>query len=95
MTLGRCAKMAKEYEAEMEELFHKAKKHGLWMYHRYQDCWFKPDELKELQKNGKFRWGGWETRNPSEREAELKKDVELAKERLRRFQERMKDFRSG
>lgn len=60
---------ANEILKELEPLFKKAEKYGLWFYCNYQDLWFSPNELREEHKNGKFIWGSvnWKLRDPIER----------------------------
>jgi hypothetical protein len=52
----------------MRALFDQARAEGKWLWTRYHDIWFSPDELEAEQRNGKFRWGScnWELRDPNE-----------------------------
>lgn len=74
----------------MEELIRKALAENKWLWCRYQDLWFKPNELAEAQANGKFRWGpvNWEMRDPQERIKSLEEDVKRAKSTLENFKAR-------
>lgn len=58
---------------DLEPLFERAEKEGLWFYSNYQDFWLSPQELKEYQSEGRFVWGAvnWQLRNPYERLNEL------------------------
>ena len=53
---------------DMNEMYDKAKQEGLFFHtSTYHDLWFCPDELKQLQEEGKFRWGkvNWELVDPN------------------------------
>lgn len=58
---------------ELEPLFIKAEKEGLWFYSPYQQMWFTPKELKKAHNEGRFVWGipNWELRSPYEKITEL------------------------
>ena len=58
---------------ELEPLFEKAEKEGLWFYYNNYDLWFTPEKLKENHKNDKFVWGtnNWELKNPTEKIKDL------------------------
>jgi len=65
---------------KMEELFAEARQKDLWFYTDYENQWFSPDELEQLQREGRFRWGAenWCLANPLVRLEELDKNIELA-----------------
>ncbi len=59
----------------MEPLFEKAKQDNLWLHSSYQDLWFSPEELEELQSQGKHLWWAenWVLKSPHEKIAELER----------------------
>jgi len=71
----------------LEPMFEKAEKEGLWFYCSYQDLWFKPQELKEKQSNGRFIWGSdnWELRHPFEKIIEINKLIKNLEKSKQRF----------
>lgn len=77
----------------LQPLFEKAEKEKLWFYCNYQDLWFSPKELKDMQKAGRFIWGevNWTLQNPMERVTEMEKRIkayEIEKEKfIKRIQE--------
>ena len=54
---------------ELNALIDKAEAEGKWLWCHYQDLWFSPAQLREENRNGKFRWGpvNWKLRDPQER----------------------------
>jgi hypothetical protein len=54
---------------ELNALIDKAEGEGKWLWCHYQDLWFSPGQLREQNRNGKFRWGpvNWKLRDPQER----------------------------
>lgn len=59
---------------ELNALIDKAEAEGKWLWCHYQDLWFSPAQLREENRNGKFRWGpvNWKLRDPQERIAEAR-----------------------
>ena len=64
----------------MNLMIDEAEKAGLWMYCQYQGLWFSPQELRQAQSVGKFRWGpvNWQARDPKEKAEELERAVASA-----------------
>lgn len=58
---------------ELEPLFAKAEKEGLWFYSSYQQMWFTLKELRKSHNEGRFVWGvsNWQLRSPYEKLEEL------------------------
>jgi hypothetical protein len=56
---------------DQEALIEEAKAAGLWL--NCHDLWFPPEDLQNLNKAGRFRWGAsnWTLRDPMERLAEI------------------------
>jgi hypothetical protein len=46
-----------DFEIGITPLFERARKENLCFHCNYQDLWFTPDELQDLQSDGQFRWG--------------------------------------
>ena len=57
-----------------------AEKQGKWLNCHYQNLWFSPNELRDLQLRGSFRWGpvNWEIRDPKERLEQLERGIKSA-----------------
>lgn len=72
-------------------MFAEAKKNGLWFHCNYQDLWFSPEELKEYQADGKFRWGAvnWKLLNPSVQLEYLDQKIRNAIKERESFKKRM------
>lgn len=53
----------------LNALMDKAEAEGKWLWCNYQDIWFSPKQLREQNRNGKFRWGAvnWHLRDPQEK----------------------------
>jgi phage host-nuclease inhibitor protein Gam len=62
----------------LEPLFEQAEKEKLWFYCSYQDMWFSPRELKDMQKAGRFVWGAvnWTLRDPLNKVKEIEVKIE-------------------
>lgn len=82
---------AAQITADLQPLFDKARREGLWFFSPYADSWFSPDALEKEQANGRFRWGAvnWQLRDPREevaalrrRAARLLKDAEEMERRI-------------
>ena len=71
----------------MEQLIRKAEKEGLWLHCNYQDLWFHPQELRDLQANGRFRWGpeNFRLRNPKRRLETLRENLKHAQREFDSF----------
>lgn len=65
---------------QLDEMIQTARAEGKWLWCRYQDIWFSPDQLKEQNRNGKFLWGpvNWTLRDPKERVNEAKARADAA-----------------
>lgn len=50
----------------------------LWLWCRYQDLWFSPDELKAANDDGRFIWSAvnWEMRSPAEHIEEMDRKID-------------------
>jgi 3-mercaptopyruvate sulfurtransferase SseA len=79
----------------LEPLFKEAEEKGLWFFCGYQGLWFKPSDLKQLQKEGRFIWGktNWSLLDPNERTKLLKKNIENAMEELKDWKQQLKASR--
>ncbi len=57
----------------LEDLINDAERQGLWLHCSYQDLWFSPSDLREANRDGRFRWGAmnFELRDPIEKLAKL------------------------
>ena len=75
----------------IEEIIAKARKEGKWIYCRYQDLWFSPDDLEKQNKCGRFLWGtiNWEVKDPQERVKELRIAAIKALTELLQFKSRL------
>ena len=78
-------------QKDLKPLFDLAKIQKLWFWSRYQDLWFSPDDLKELQSKGRFIWGkdNWELRDPKEKLDRLKHLAENAARDVKDFEKRI------
>lgn len=65
---------------QLHDLIEQARAERKWLWCRYQDLWFSPDQLQEQNRNGKFLWGpvNWQLRDPAERIAEAKRRADVA-----------------
>ena len=80
-----------EIENGLKPLFETAKKEGLWFNCHYQDLWFSPKELEELQADGRFLWGAvnWKLRDPKEHLEYLKNKVKSAEIEVKKIELKM------
>lgn len=64
----------------LNALIDQAEAEKKWLWSRYQDLWFSPAQLREQNRNGKFRWGAvnFKLRDPQERVEEANKRASLA-----------------
>ena len=72
------------------EISQKARVEGLWLY--CQGEWYTPDEIEELWRSGRYRWGGanWHLRSPDDRRAEIEARLNAALSDLRDHDRRVK-----
>ncbi len=58
----------------LDDLITEAERQDLWLHCHYQDLWFSPSDLREANRDGRFRWGAmnFELRDPIEKLAKLK-----------------------
>lgn len=57
---------------DLAPMFAEARARGLWFFANYQNIWLSPDELRDAQANGRYRWASpWKLRDPRERLKEL------------------------
>lgn len=70
--------------AELKPLIQRARDEGKWLWCRYQDLWFSPDQLEAANEKGRFIWGAanWQLRDPQERLGEAKQTALKAHERV-------------
>lgn len=75
----------------LQHLYDDAKASGRWFWCRYQDMWFTPDELKQANAEGRFRWGpvNWRLRDPNERLEEIDKEIQCLQEQRELFKQRI------
>lgn len=75
----------------MEPLIAEAERTGKWLFYQYQWLWFSPQELRKNQATGHFCWApaNWRIRDPLERLAELKENVERAARCFDEFERRL------
>lgn len=75
----------------MKPMIEKARRNGMWLWSRYQDLWFSPDELESKQAAGRFCWGpaNWSLRHPSERLKELESRCDRAFRECMEFRDRL------
>ena len=66
----------------MQPLLQQARAEGKWLWTRYHDIWFSPDELESEQRKGNFRWGpvNWELRDPREYVEASKRSLDAARQ---------------
>lgn len=75
------------------DLILKAEKEGKWLYCSYQSLWFTPQQLRDANANGKFRWGvvNWQLRDPRERVAGLERMATGAQQELERVRKQLEE----
>ena len=78
-------------QKDLKPLFDLAETQKLWFWSHQHDLWFSPDDLKELQRNGRFVWGSdhWELRDPKEKLDRLKHLAENAARDVKDFEKRI------
>ena len=66
---------------ELQPLFEKAEKEGLWFFSSYYQIWFSPKELKKQHKEESFLWGAvnWKLLDPNEELQEFDVKIEACK----------------
>jgi hypothetical protein len=71
----------------LTELINEARVKGKWLWCRYQDLWFSPEQLEAQNADGKFRWGvdNFELRDPQEYIEEARRRAEFAQETYERL----------
>jgi len=83
-----------QYDKELEPLFEKAEKEGLWFYANAmgEEIWLSPKQLREQRRMGRFVWGdkAWTLRNPHDGLAYLRRQVRLAELEAKQFERRMR-----
>lgn len=82
-----------DFEAMMEPLLNEAREKGLWIVHHYSGEIFRPDELRQIQKDGVLRHGpiNWGIMDPRDKIEHLKDNVRRAEEELHDFQRRVEE----
>lgn len=77
----------------LQPLFEKAEKEKLWFYCSYQDLWFSPKELKDMQKAGRFIWGevNWVLKDPLEKVRWIEKRIEDSRKERENFIKRIEE----
>jgi hypothetical protein len=83
--------------SELEPLFIKAEKEGLWFWCAYVDIIIDPENLKLAQSEGHYLWGAvnWELVNPlNMRESLLKRATQLRRE-VDRIADRLWQIKHG
>lgn len=75
------------WKLKLHEMINQARAQSMWLWCRYQDLWFSPDELESAHRSGRFMWGAvnWTLRHPSERleAAELRlKEAQAERDRI-------------
>ena len=75
----------------MQPLFEKAERENLIFYSRYQGLYFTPKELRDNQKNGRFRWGAanWELRSRTSKIEKLEENVTREQLELDKMKKRL------
>ena len=73
----------------LNPLYEKAEKERLWFFCDYQNLWYSPKELRQLQSEGRFVWGAanWKLRNPMERVEEMEETIENLTKKYDAFME--------
>ncbi|TYP92070.1 hypothetical protein LX73_2316 [Fodinibius salinus] len=73
---------------ELEPLFEKAEKQGLWFYTKHGNSWFSPEKLRLMHENGCHIWGkeNWQLKDPEERLAQLRSEKRAIEEKIKRFE---------
>jgi hypothetical protein len=71
----------------LNPLIDQAEADGLWLHCAYQDLWFSPQELRDLNAKDQFLWGSvnWTPRPPSVHLAQLKQALKNAGEAYESF----------
>lgn len=81
---------------QLDPLFARAEREGLWFWSHYQGLWFSPAALRAEQASGHFQWWNpenWRLRNPQELVDEAQQDVDAAQRRLEHAKSRV--YRGG
>lgn len=75
----------------LEQLIEQARTEGKYIFCYYQQLWFSPDELEQLNKQGQFRWGAvnFALRDPQERLDGMYVSVEKMKRDIQSLQSKM------
>ncbi len=83
--------LSKEFADFLKPLFEEAEKKDLWFYAPYLGLWFSPPELREAQKNCRFRWGAenWRLGDPKEHLKYLRRRAAEETKRADDFEERI------
>jgi len=78
---------------ELSELINQAEKESKWLHCSYQDLWFSPNQLREHNSNGRFKWGidNWSLRDPQEKLKALRVKVDNAKLQADEFEKMLKE----
>lgn len=89
--------MSKTHEELMAPLFAQAEASGTWFFCAYQQLVFSPQELRDANAAGRFRWGplNWELRRPEEEHERLHGEVQKAVKELEVFEQRMEKDRNA
>lgn len=81
------SEMTKQDLEDLAKLIELARSKNLWLWCRYQDLWFSPDQLAAANAKGSFRWGviNWELREPAERLREAEERARAAQMEVERI----------
>lgn len=76
-----------EIADQLRGLIQQARSERKWLWCRYQDMWFSPDQLEEANRDGRFLWGpvNWQLRDPQERVDEARRRLESAEAEYERI----------
>ncbi len=73
----------------LQKLIQQARDEQKMLWCRYQNLWFLPDQLEDLNQRGKFRWGAinFELRDSMERVEQLNKELKEKEKELIFFEQ--------
>ena len=75
----------------LSELIDQAEAEHKWLYYHYQNMWFSPQELRDANAEGRFRWRvvNWRLRDPQEKLKRLREHVKPSQKELEEFKEKI------
>lgn len=78
---------------QLRPMFERARAEKLWFRSGYQGLWFSPNELAELNRQGRFLWGAvnWELLDPLEHLKTLDQAIARAEKEKEDFLKRLKE----